>query len=60
MSKTVDSRVVEMRFDNQQFESNVNTSMGTIAKLKQALKFDNVGKGFSNINTSVKSMEGGY
>ena len=56
MSKTVDSRVVEMRFDNQQFESNVNTSMGTIAKLKQALKFDNVGKGFSNINTSVKSV----
>lgn len=56
MSKTVDSRVVEMRFDNQQFESNVNTSMGTIAKLKQALKFDNVGKGFSNISSSVKNV----
>lgn len=56
MSKTVDSRVVEMRFDNQQFESNVNTSMGTIAKLKQALRFDGVGKGFSNISSSVKNV----
>lgn len=26
MSKTVDERVVEMRFDNKQFEQNVQTS----------------------------------
>lgn len=37
MSKTVDERVVEMRFDNKQFESNVQTSLSTIGKLKQSL-----------------------
>ena len=37
MSKTVDERVVEMRFDNKQFEQNVQTSMSTLDKLKQKL-----------------------
>ena len=55
MSKTVDNRVVEMRFDNQNFESNVKTSMSTIDKLKQALKFDGVGKGFDNISSAAKN-----
>ena len=32
MSKTIDERVVEMRFDNKQFESNVQTSLSTIKK----------------------------
>ena len=39
MSKTIDERVVEMRFDNKDFESNVKQSMSTLDKLKQALKF---------------------
>ena len=38
MSKTVDSRVVEMRFDNKNFEQNVQTSMSTLDKLKNKLK----------------------
>ena len=33
MSKTIDEKVVEMRFDNSQFERNVATSMSTIDKL---------------------------
>lgn len=48
MSNTVDSRVVEMRFDNKQFESNVATSMSTLDKLKQKL----------NLTSSAKSLEG--
>ena len=39
MSKKVDERVVEMRFDNAQFESGVKTTMSTLDKLKAALKF---------------------
>jgi hypothetical protein len=35
MSTTVDNRIVEMRFDNKQFESNVATSMNTLDKLKE-------------------------
>ena len=34
MSKTVDSKVVEMRFDNAQFERNARTTMTTLEKLK--------------------------
>ena len=30
MSTTVDQRVVEMRFDNQQFERGVKESQGTL------------------------------
>lgn len=36
-SKEVDERVVEMRFDNAQFEKNVQTSMSTLDKLKAKL-----------------------
>lgn len=37
MSRTIDSRVVEMQFDNKQFESNVKTTMSTLDRLKQSL-----------------------
>ena len=36
MSKTIDERVVEMRFDNKQIESNVQTSLSPIEKLKKS------------------------
>lgn len=56
MSNTVDSRVVEMRFDNRQFESNVSTSLSTLDKLKSALRLDGVTKGLDNINTAAKNL----
>ena len=34
MSTLVDERVVEMRFDNRDFEKNTKKSMSTIQKLK--------------------------
>ena len=37
MSKTIDEKVVEMRFDNSKFESNVKTSISTLDKLKTVL-----------------------
>lgn len=56
MSKTVDERVVEMRFDNQQFERNVQTSMTTLDKLKSSLNFDGAAKGLENLNTATKGF----
>ena len=56
MSKTIDERVVSMQFDNKQFESNVKTSLGTIDKLKQSLKFDGAAKGFENISTASNKV----
>ena len=55
MSKTVDERVVEMRFDNKQFESNVQTSLSTISKLKQSLNLQGASKGLENVSAAAKS-----
>lgn len=54
MSKTVDERVVEMRFDNKQFESNVQTSLSTIGKLKQSLDLQGASKGLENVSAAAK------
>lgn len=32
MSNTIDERIVEMRFDNRQFEQNVQTSLSTLER----------------------------
>lgn len=50
MSREVDQRVVEMRFDNQQFEQNVKTTMSTISRLKDSLNFTGSTKGLEEIN----------
>lgn len=55
MSTTIDQRVVEMRFDNKQFEQNVNTSMSTLDKLKQKLNLSGASKGLENINAAAKN-----
>ena len=56
MSSTIDNRVVEMRFDNRQFESNVQTSMSTLEKLKQSLNFKNASKGLDDLNAASKNV----
>lgn len=56
MSTTIDERVVEMRFDNKQFESNVRTSLSTLDKLKQSLKLEDASKGLENVNTAAKGI----
>lgn len=57
MSKTVDERVVEMRFDNKQFERNVSTTMSTLEKLKQRLNLTGASKGLENLNTAAKNVD---
>lgn len=56
MSTTVDERVVEMRFDNKQFESNVATSMSTLDKLKQKLNLSGASKGLEDIDKASKKV----
>ena len=57
MSKTVDERVVEMRFDNNQFEKNIQTSMLTLQKLKQSLNLTGASKGLENLNSAAKNVD---
>lgn len=55
MSITLDQKVVEMRFDNKQFENNIQTSLSSIDKLKKDLNMDGATKGLENIEkTSSK------
>lgn len=57
MGKQIDERVVEMRFENGQFESNVKQSMSTIERLKSALKFNDQSKGLENVAAATKKVD---
>lgn len=57
MSTTVDQRVVEMRFDNKQFESGVSSSMSLLDKLKQSLNLSGASKGLEEVNSAAKKMD---
>ena len=54
MSTTIDERVVEMRFDNKDFEKNVQTSLKTIDDLKKHLNFDDSTKSVQNLQDSLR------
>lgn len=56
MSKAVDEKIVSMRFDNKNFESNVQTSLNTLDKLKSKLKLSDAAKGLENIDSAAKNM----
>lgn len=56
LSKTVDERVVEMRFDNKDFEKNIQTTMSTLDKFKQKLNFNGASKGLENIEKSASKV----
>lgn len=56
MSRTIDERIVEMRFDNAQFEKNVATSMSTLDKLKKSLNFKNSSKSLEEIGRAANRV----
>lgn len=58
MTTVIDERVVEMRFNNADFEKNVAQSMATLEKLKDSLNFDSA-KSLESIGKASKkfSME---
>ena len=60
MSKTVDQRVVEMRFDNNQFEKGINESINSLDKLKASLNFNNLmpSSSLSSISNSLNTLNG--
>lgn len=57
MSGTIDTRTVEMRFDNKHFESNVKQSMSTLEKLKKSLKLDGASKGLEEVERKSKKLD---
>ena len=57
MSKTIDQKVVEMRFDNKHFETNARQSMTTLEKLKAKLNFKGASKGLENLNSTANKVD---
>ena len=55
MSTTIDQKVVEMRFNNQQFERNAQTSLNTLEKLKRSLDLRGASKGLESLNSAAKN-----
>lgn len=70
MSEVIASKVVELKFNNAEFERNVKTSLSTIEKLKKSLNFDTVTtsvgllqnalqlKGLKNISSQLGQVVG--
>ena len=56
MSTTIDQRVVEMRFDNKNFETNVASTMSTLEKFKRSLNLNGATKGLEDINAATKNV----
>ena len=56
LSTNIDKNIVEMKFDNSDFEKNVSTSMSTLDKLKESLKFENVLEGFKNLGKAADDV----
>lgn len=57
MSSSIDERIVEMRFDNAQFEKGIKQSSESIEKLKKDLQFKDTDKGFKKLQETVKEVD---
>ena len=60
MSTTIDQKVVEMRFDNKQFEEATRESMSTLDKLKSKLDFKGTEDGFEDLGYSADETSGKF
>lgn len=56
MSKQIDQRIVEMKFDNKEFEKNVSTTMSTLDKLKEKLLLKKAGDGFDDVQKKANKV----
>ena len=57
MSNNVDKRVVEMQFDNKQFESGVQESVESLDKLKKGLDLEKSAKGLESIDKAASKID---
>lgn len=56
MSTSIDQQVVQMRFDNRQFEQGVAQSMSTLDKFKAKLSFKGSEKDFEDISRAANNV----
>lgn len=59
MSQEVDSRVVEMRFDNTNFEKNTRKTIASVDRLMEKLQFKGAEKGLEKLNAAANDVDFG-
>lgn len=57
MSESIDNRVVQMRFDNEQFERGIQTSIHSLKKLDDSMDFESGTKSFRQLEKSVNDVK---
>ena len=56
-SNNVDNRVVNMTFNNEQFEAGVKQTLSTLEELKESLKFNNATTGISALSNAISNFQ---
>lgn len=51
---SIDTRVVEMKFDNAQFEAGIKSSLSSLDALNKGLKLDGAAKGLNDVSAASK------
>lgn len=54
---SIDERIVQMQFDNKQFENGVSTTISSLDKLKKSLNLKDSAKSFDVINEKAKNID---
>lgn len=57
MGKTIDERVLEMRFENDQFEQGIRQSTQSLEMLRKQLNFDGAAESLSNIEKTMNNAD---
>ena len=56
MSNTVDQRILQMQFDNKQFESGIQTSLRSLGQLEKGLQLKGASNGLTELDRSMKTL----
>lgn len=56
MSREIDERIVQMKFENGQFERGVQTSINTMNSLKKSMNFEDSVKGFESLDRAARGV----
>lgn len=57
MSREIDEKVVAIKFDNRQFEQNVDTTLKYVEELNKGLKFEGASKGLEKVSEASKDLD---
>ena len=56
-NQSVDERIVQMQFNNSEFESKIAQTLESLTKLRESTKMEDAGKGMENLAKGVKQVD---